>query len=466
MTDVNWRKPLLVSALRLLQPVTYDELVLLRRLERAPAAETRALHDRRLEALLLHAFEQTDYYREVLGDCGVVRAGRADLSRFESIPFLTKDIIRSESDRLTAKALPKGRRPFENSSGGSTGQPARFLQDNVYWDVNVATKLFHFGWFGKGLGDRELKIWGSEYDLIKGRESLGSRAKSWLYNRRSEQCFSLPKERVEDIVSGINSFKPTSIWAYRDGIDVVAQHVNRHGLTMHRPAVVFCGGGTIYPHIFEAVGQAFRAPVASLYGSREMGDVACQCPEQDGLHVSFNSHKVEVIGPDGGPVLDREGELVVTSFHNYAMPFIRYRIGDRAAARSQPCPCGRGTPMVGLISGRVIERLVNARGDSVDASYLIRLFRELQGCIRRFQVVQEAPDLLTINVILEEGASRELVTTKLTPMSEKIRRLMGPDCRIDYRWVDDIPLTSSGKHPYVIRREQSHSTPDTAPLVA
>jgi phenylacetate-CoA ligase len=42
----------------------------------------------------------------------------------------------------------------------------------------------------------------------------------------------------------------------------------------------------MYPHIAEAVGRAFHAPVANHYGSREMGDVACQCPELGGLHVS------------------------------------------------------------------------------------------------------------------------------------------------------------------------------------
>ena len=36
--------------------------------------------------------------------------------------------------------------------------------------------------------------------------------------------------------------------------------------------------------------------------------------------------------------------------------------------------------------------------------------------------------------------------------SEKIRAVMGPGCRIDYRFVDDIPLTSSGKHPYVVNK--------------
>src|SRR4051794_38350474 len=253
-----------MTGLRLINPVTFSELAVLRKIEFAGAEAVRKLHEQRLTALLRHAWQTTDYYRQVLPKAGVVQGnGAVDLSRFADIPFLTKDIIRDEFDRLTSRALPRGRRIYLNSSGGSTGQPVRFFQDSSYWDANIATRLFHFEFFGKRLGDRELKIWGSEYDLIKGRESLVSRAKNWLYNRQSEQCFSLPEVRVREIIKRINRFKPKSIWAYRDGIDIVAQYVNRHGLEMHRPAAIFCGGGTIYPHIVDSVGQAFHAPVIS-----------------------------------------------------------------------------------------------------------------------------------------------------------------------------------------------------------
>ena len=463
---LNWRRPVLVAGLRLINPVTFNELAVLRKLEFAGAEAVRSLHEQRLAALLRHAWRTTDYYRQVLAETGVVWGdGAVDLSRFADIPFLTKDIIRDEFDRLTSRALPKGRRPYLNSSGGSTGQPVRFLQDSSYWDANIATRLSQFRYYGKELGDRELKIWGSEYDLIKGLESLASRAKSWLYNRRSEQCFSLPEARIREIVHGINQFKPKTIFAYRDGIDVVAQYVNRHGLEVHRPAAIFCGGGTIYEHIVASIEQAFHAPVVSIYGSREMGAIACQCPQRGGLHVSMNSHRVEAIDKNEQPVLDEEGELAVTSLHNYAMPFIRYRIGDRAAALSKPCPCGRNSPMLGTISGRVVETLVNAQGDKIDGLFVIHLIGVVaatEGYVRRFQVVQEAPDQLIINMILDQGATPDSVRAKLTGISEKIRLLMGAKCHIDYRFVDEIPLTSSGKHPYVVRMGSARDTAVTA----
>lgn len=449
----NLRRPALSLGLRILSPAAARELALLRAVERDRAALA-SLHEQRLAALLAHAWSTTAYYREVLTEVGAVRDGVVDLSRFDDIPFLTRDIIRKEFDRLSSRALPDGRRAYRNATGGSTGQPAQFLQDNVYWDVNVATKLFHFEWFGKRLGEPELKIWGAEHDLLKGREALSSRLKSWLYNRRSEQCFFLPEERIEAIIAHINRFRPALIWSYRDGIDVIAQHINRYGLKVHRPKALFLGGGTIYPHIVDAVERAFDAPAVNLYGGRETGDVACQCPERGGLHVSLNSHRVEVVDPDGRAVADgEEGELAITPLHNYAMPLIRYRVGDRAAPSAEPCPCGRPFPMLKAVFGRVMERLVNARGDSVDPMFFTAFIGRItnDGFIRRFQVVQEEVDWLTVKIILVDGIRPEDVLPRLEAASDKIRLVMGPTCRIDYRFVDDIPLTATGKHAYVVR---------------
>ena len=74
-----------------------------------------------------------------------------------------------------------------------------------------------------------------------------------------------------------------------------------------------------------------------------------------------------------------------------------------------------------------------------------------EGFVRRFQVVQGAPDRLAVNMILEVGVSPEAVAARLDAIGGKIRLLMGEGCRVDYRFVAAIPLTRSGKHPYVVR---------------
>ena len=169
----NWRAPVIRAAFRLQNPEVLRELEVIQSVERSPA-RLKAVQEARLDQLLHHAWSQTDYYREVLEACGAVRSGQVNLDRFEAIPFLTKDIIRSQGARLIPKSLPRGRKAHRNLSGGSTGQPVRFWQDNVYWGATIATRTYHFSTVGKEIGQRETKIWGSEVDLLKG--SIGWKA--------------------------------------------------------------------------------------------------------------------------------------------------------------------------------------------------------------------------------------------------------------------------------------------------
>jgi phenylacetate-CoA ligase len=141
---------------------------------------------------------------------------------------------------------------------------------------------------------------------------------------------------------------------------------------------------------------------------------------------------------------------VITALNNYAMPFIRYRTGDVGREAVEPCPCGRGLPTLQSVSGRIFEVLINARGDRIDPHFFSHLFHsENLGGLRRFQVIQEDYARLTIKLSLEPGAAWS--QNGQNGLTEKIQRVMGPECEVAYHVVDDIPLAASGKHQYIIR---------------
>ncbi len=454
---MNWRKPVILSLLRVSGSGVPGELSMIREIERSAEriAETQRA---RLLGLLRHAWAQVHYYHDVLESCGAVRDGRVDLDRFPDIPFLTKDIIRAEGDRLRAKALPRGRKAFSNASGGSTGEPVRFWQDSGYWDTTIAVRTYHFSTVGKQLGEREMKIWGNERDLFEGTLGWKATLQNWAYNRRFEQCWHLPETQILKILRDIDRWKPSLLWCYRDGIDAVAKYVVEHGLRPHTPAAVVLGGATVYPYMVEVIEGAFRAPAISAYGSREVGAVACQCLERAGHHIATHANVVETIDAAGRTVVGQDGELVITPLSNYAMPFLRYRIGDRGKLTDGRCPCGRGFPLLESLSGRMVEVLLNAKGEQVDPIYFIQLLAVIfnRGFVRKFQVMQDEDGALTLNVVLETGVTREAAQPNLDVVVDKIRLVMGAGFPIEIRFVDDIPLSASGKFPYVVRRGSLH----------
>lgn len=450
---MNLRKPAILTLLQVSGSGVPGELALIGQIERSPE-RIAEVQRARLAELLRHAWAQVPYYRDTLESCGAVREGRVDLDRFTDIPFLTKDVIRAEGDRLRAKALPRGRKAFANASGGSTGEPVRFWQDSGYWDTTIAVRTYHFSTVGKQLGEREMKIWGSERDLFEGTLGWKATLQNWAYNRRFEQCWHLPEAQIQKILRDIDRWKPKLLWCYRDGIDAVAKHVVAHGLRPHAPAAIVLGGATVYPYMVQAIERAFNSPAISAYGSREVGAVACQCLARAGHHIATHANVVETIDAAGQPVVGRDGELAITPLANYAMPFLRYRIGDRGRLTHDQCPCGRGFPLLESLSGRMVEVLVNARGEQVDPIYFIQLLAVIfnRGFFRKFQVVQAEDGALTLNVVLDAGATQEAAQPNLTEVVEKIRLVMGANCPVEVKFVEDIPLSASGKHPYVVRR--------------
>jgi hypothetical protein len=74
--------------------------------------------------------------------------------------------------------------------------------------------------------------------------------------------------------------------------------------------------------------RTFKCPVFNIYASREFGPLAQECPEQQGFHVNEDRFLVEITDESGRGIKDgAPGKIVVTSFDNKLMPFIRYEIG-------------------------------------------------------------------------------------------------------------------------------------------
>jgi phenylacetate-CoA ligase len=460
---VNWRAPLIRAAFRLQNPTILRELDLIHSIERSPQ-KVRAIQEERLEKLLYHAWSQTDYYHEVLEHCGAVLNGRVNLDRFTDIPFLTKDIIRAQGDRLIAKSLPAGRKSHKNRSGGSTGQPVRFWQDNVYWGATIAIRTYHFSTVGKEYGQREMKIWGNERDLRLGTLGWKATLENFIYNRKFEQCWHLPEQRILEIIRHLNEWRPQMLWCFRDGINGLAKYINDHGIAVHRPAAVVLGGATVYPFMVQAIEKAFLAPAISAYGSREVGAVACQCSQRDGLHIASHAHVVETIGADERGVMEKDGELAITPLLNYAMPFIRYRIGDRGRLTERACACGRAFPLLDELTGRVVEVLRNPKGEQIDPGYFIWIMAEKinNTTLKKGQIVQEEDGSITVNLVLESGVDAPQATPHLNEIRKAMELVMGAECPIRFAFLDDIPLSESGKYPYIVSRKTMGAPASTA----
>ncbi len=106
-----------------------------------------------------------------------------------------------------------------------------------------------------------------------------------------------------------------------------------------------------------------------MYGATEVGDVAYECPEKAGWHLSEEVF-VEILDPETGREVEpgELGEVVVTRPNDIFFLF-RFATGDLSKLIVEPCPCGRTSMRLAGIAGRVGEA-VKVRGMFVAPSQL------------------------------------------------------------------------------------------------
>ena len=448
----NWRRPLIqlfdtyVKCNRI-----HDYVAMLRDFYLLPTEEQQRVQEERLAELLRHAALRVPYYREVLTSAGAFLNGNIDLSRFRHIPFLTKDILRSQFDQLKSDDL-HSRHWYKNTSGGSTGEPVVFIQDSLYSDLNNATAIIRYERLGKRLGEPHVQLWGSERDILQA--SIGLRAKlgNFLRNYTFLNSFRMTEEDMAHYVSIIKSIKPKIIVSYAQSAYELAQYINSEGIHITGVGAVMTCAGTLLPFMRQEIQQAFRCEVFNHYGSREVGGIASETLAHDGLHVDMYTHLVEVVDSSGEPVQPGEtGKIIVTGLHNFAMPLIRYRIGDLGIPATEPSGAALGISRLQTVTGRTVDIFITADGTRVDGEYFTHLvyFRDW---IKKFQFVQESHNLVVFRVIRRYDANFE--ERELSDIEDKIKLVMGQDCQVRFDFVDEIPSSASGKYRYTISKVQ------------
>jgi len=433
----------------------------LQQAEKAPISEITRVQEELLRKLLRHAFFNVPYYRRILDGLGGLEylESHKPTVVLRKMPLLTKDIIRENFNDLKSNDL-SGRRWYYNSSGGSTGEPIKLIQDQDCLISSSALKMLFDNWTGYSVGMPKIVLWGSERDLFGGRIPIKNRVGRCLRNERWLNSFRMTECDMRDYVQIINNFRPVQILAYVEAIYQIARFIEQEGLDVYSPKAIMTSAGTLYPQMREVIEEVFQAPVFNRYGSREVSDIACECEAHKGLHVSPLTHYVEIITKDGTPAaLGEVGEVIVTWLVNYAMPLIRYRIGDLARWESAECSCNRHWPLLKEVTGRVTDAFLRADGGVVMPEYFIHMLGVVVNApwIRKFQVVQEKYDLIRLLVVPSDThAAIEGIDKSKDTLEQIVRVAMGNECSLEIEIVDEIPSSPSGKYRYTISKVQRH----------
>jgi len=400
-----------------------------------------------LEKLILYAYKNVPYYTNIFKDIDLVHNEKVDLSKFCSIPLLTKQMLREHYQELISKDCVQ-KKSYCNSSGGSTGEPTKFLQDRVYRKWSNAASQYYYQNILK-IDDRDVRnivLWGSTRDLFENKASLTQKISDCLNNRIMLNSFKMTEENMSSYINIINSYKPTIIRGYAGSLYGLCKYAERNILKIYTPKLIISAAETLRDDMREKIEQIFQTKLYDFYGSRETSSLAGECKFGFKHMLSFNQY-IEVVNDVNCSVkVGQEGKVVVTTLHNYSMPLIRYEIGDTAILGPEKCQCGNILPTFAKITGRITDHFILQNGTIIPAEYFIHLIGVIcnKGFIKQFQVIQENYQKLRILVILQRAMD---VIEKLD-IENKIKLVMGQDCQIIWEIVQEIPKTSQGKYVY------------------
>ena len=421
-------------------------LSILEELERnqwLPGERIEEIQRAKLMKLLDHASRHVPYYRDLFTEKEIRVDEIESPPDLATIPFLTKKIIGENKERLVTE--DPSRKGYASSTGGSTGDTLYFYCDRAAVSIRRANTARQLGNLGIEIGDRQLKLWGFGFDKSFG-ERFAVGAKNYFNNLRCISSFDMSEQAMRKYASLERSFKPQLIVAYPSALMFFSEFCRRESMRLYGPKAIVSSGEKLYPHQREGIEKVFSSPVYDRYGSREFADVACECPKREGLHIMNDLYAVEVIHESGRPAENGEvGELVVTDLSNYYMPFIRYRTGDLAVPTGRVCSCGRGMPILERVEGRAFDVIKTPDGKSVGGFFWTHLSRSVPG-IRSFQIEQNEIGKVIFRIV--PGPDWKDEHTKI--LEEMIRENCGENLAVDFRILDRIPLTPSGKSKFII----------------
>lgn len=396
----------------------------------------------RLRSLISSAYAQVPYFRDLMRANGFGPKdvlGLEDLRRF---PPLTKADIRANTESLKARG---SRALARFNTGGSSGEPLVFYIGKARISHDVAAKWRATRWWDVDIGDREIVVWGSPIELSGQDMVRGLRDR--ILRTRLLPAFEMSERNLDGFVAEIRRFRPRMLFGYPSSLSLIAAHARKRGQPMNDLGirVAFVTSERLYDHQRETIEEIFACPVANGYGGRDAGFIAHACPEGR-LHITAEDIIVEVVDRDGYVQPAGEpGEILITHLATGDFPFIRYRTGDVGVLSDEPCPCGRGLPVLKDIQGRTTDFVVAKDGTVMHGLALIYVLRDVPG-IEKFKILQESLDYTRIQLVLSDAFDQ----TRLQGIERDIKARLGQEVRVQLDPVSDIPAERSGKYRYVV----------------
>jgi len=402
----------------------------------------------KLSQILQYAGEHCPYYRDIFQKVGF---NTKTLDGFDTLPLLDKTTIRSQRNELISDEIDSMDCGTMNT-GGSTGEPLEFFVSRIAGLIDTVHQEFVFkNSMQYQQGDVIVAFDGSSVPT-----KLLNAHKYWVvtsnqdipYGRLSYSSLYLRADTIPHYIRHILETKPSIFRGYPSFINDIAQYILDNGISIpFKVKGVQLTAENAHDWQIENIRKAFNTEVFLQYGHSEVCVYGYTFDNSYEYYCSPFYGFTEVLSDDGKHIsVGDVGEVVVTGFYNFAMPFIRYRTGDLAVFNGDV----DGVTRLGKIVGRTQDFILTDNGEKVALTALIfgqhyRAFRNIQ----KWQLQQDIPGKVKVRIVQEDDYSVE----NEIEIRAKFKDICDVDTEFDY--VDLIPLSPRGKFKFLVQNIKS-----------
>jgi phenylacetate-CoA ligase len=402
-------------------------------------AEITEFQSRRLRRLIAHARAAVPYYRRLLDAHGVRPEDVRSLDELGRLPTTTKRDIQALP---AAEVVARGFRPerlVHHRTSGSSGEPLTIRRTWLEERLYGVFRLRALRGYGGRLRDRRAAIGIVRARDPRDRDDLQRVARRLgLLPRTDVDCLLPPA----DILAALRRLAPDVVSGTPAVLAEVAPLVSEQDRRVLQPRFLTIGGEVLTPLMRAQIARAFRAPVYELYGAHEVSLIAWQCPRSEDLHLCEDNVIAEIL-VDGRPARPGEaGEIVLTRLDAYAMPFIRYRLGDVVTRGGDACACGAPFATIRAVQGRMLDYFP-LPGARVIHPYdlVLTILPRTAAWMRQYQLIQEREDRIVLLVapLAPPGPG------DVAALERAVRQRLGEGVEFGVELVDEIRIERNGK---------------------
>lgn len=407
--------------------------------QRVARKDIAAFQNQRLRLLVQHAYANVPYHRRLLDRHGVKPGDIRGVADLPAIPVTSKrDLQLLPKEDVVARGVDT-RRLITRRTSGSSGEPFSIHRTSLETRLLRAVRLRAMHDFGLRPADTVASVILARPPHPRDHPFPVSVLRSLgLYRHKLLNCLS----PARDILRELRECSPDVVGGFGGVLSQMAQVMSEDDRLAVRPRFVAVGGEVLTPLMRRQIAEAFNAPVFELYTSVECMTIAWECTETGELHTCDDSVIVEVL-KDGSPVRPGEcGEIVVTSLHSFAMPFLRYRLGDLVTQGAETCRCGRPFGTIRAVQGRMIDYFPLPGGRLIHPYEIVAiLLQDAEPWLRAYRLLQDRGDRIVLNALPSVAPT----SSQLSRLHTAVAAVLGQGVEFQVRLVSEIAVEESGK---------------------